>query len=1166
MIGAMQPTQAGDPAAEIPSLTPADLAPHFPQLEILECLGRGGMGVVYKARQKSLNRLVALKLLAPERADDPAFAERFEKEAKALAALSHPNIVTIHDFGQAGGFFYLLMEFVDGVNLRQAMAAGHFTPEQALAIVPPVCEALQYAHEHGIVHRDIKPENLLLDKEGRVKIADFGIAKILGAESSGVGMSESQPAGTPQYMAPEQKEHRVTDHRADIYSLGVVLYEMLTGELPADTLQAPSKRVQVDVRIDEIVLRALEAKPEMRYQTAIDFRTEVEKVKSASDVAQTAAPASVSGFQFRLVEEREGRRVIVWRCVLAAAFAVFAIALIVGAASSLVTKGAPPLLIIVALAGIAALLTLARSVRISLKPGTPLHSEPDNTTTQPRFSRAAIGGACVAAMGLLSLLLSFFVDRIITGAAMANSEGLADNTASSAAFALIGAAFLYGFFATLLGWIAVSQIHRSRGRIHGLWLAVFDGLLFPLMALSAVVAVAGVSTTKMFVDFYANPSVVGDPHIHPPLVTRMANWLSLNNEVAAFVGVIAAIVVNALIVRAVLRVVRREVASSPPESSATGNEIQVASISIILALIAAALGALAAIRIAGAWPAMALSLLFAGMAIIMALPVRRLGVGKCALIIAALGTVIWPLLEVAVSHWRVLPAASARASSYDTPSFAAQADTLISRPESTRQPMAEPYGFPNTGGLGDFLPWPMVFGIVLLGGIVSLVVLKRKGVAADRIALWVVGLMALLFCVTAILLMGWRASMERQENNGSEFTTSRAVGAGTFGPVRERVVHHPEDSSNDYCLDLDSGSFVEAPKDIFSMLASRFGKVTTLGRRDETIKTWMMDSGGDLVLAFTSPDVTLSLYGGAVVFPTLAFEAADAREVARMADDALQQRNEDGKAMPPLTMFHRHPLDLDGAFVFLTHVGGIGILQIVSSTENPRSVKIRYKLLNRGIRGTAAIETEVGSSPSAAPKPLAETTDSVYVRTGLPVVAMKWPTPPSWGEAKDGLQVGMRVNGDAHIGGDVKVELWVCNSSARDIRFRQCGRTDVGLQVAAKDGSGKEHEAEMAGSEDIPVWQRIQLPPGHLLKVKEFVLRFDVEANTTPQAQTADFHLPPGDYQLSARWSDSHPLVGNEGAHESDWSGELASGEVDVTLAAGTAGLLDSNDNKIKVK
>ncbi len=269
-------TGDGHTTATMASPTPEELTPHFPQLEIIECLGRGGMGVVYKARQKSLNRLVALKLLAPERANDPQFAARFEKEAHALAALNHPHIVGVYDFGQAGGFYFLLMEFVDGVNLRQAMKAGRFTPEQALAVVPPVCEALQFAHEHGIVHRDIKPENLLLDKDGRVKIADFGIAKMLHAEGADVGLAESQPAGTPQYMAPEQKAHRVTDHRADIYSLGVVLYELLTGELPADKLQPPSRKVQIDVRLDEIVLRALETKPELRWQTAADFQTGVE--------------------------------------------------------------------------------------------------------------------------------------------------------------------------------------------------------------------------------------------------------------------------------------------------------------------------------------------------------------------------------------------------------------------------------------------------------------------------------------------------------------------------------------------------------------------------------------------------------------------------------------------------------------------------------------------------------------------------------------------------------------------------------------------------------------------------------------------------------------------------------------------------------------------------
>ncbi len=297
MAEAMVPTQSGAEPAGAPPPPPsiAQLAPHFPQLELIECLGRGGMGIVYKARQPTLNRLVALKILAPERERDPAFAARFAREAQALAALNHPNIVTIHDFGQAGGFYFLLMQFVDGVNLRQAMKAGRFTPEQALAVVPPVCEALQYAHNHGIVHRDIKPENLLLDKEGRVMIADFGIAKMLGADAPGVGLAESQPAGTPRYMAPEQQAApQKVDSRADIYSLGVVLYEMLTGELPGQPLEPPSKKVVLDVRLDAVVLRALEQNPELRYQQVSDVRTLVETIVTTPGATSAAAPVAPS--------------------------------------------------------------------------------------------------------------------------------------------------------------------------------------------------------------------------------------------------------------------------------------------------------------------------------------------------------------------------------------------------------------------------------------------------------------------------------------------------------------------------------------------------------------------------------------------------------------------------------------------------------------------------------------------------------------------------------------------------------------------------------------------------------------------------------------------------------------------------------------------------------
>lgn len=268
------------------------LAGCFPQLEILECLGRGGMGVVYKARQRHMDRFVALKILAPERQGDIQFTLRFQREARALARLSHPNIVAVHDLGETGGFCYLIMEFVAGVTLRQLIQQRKLAPAEALAIVPQICAALQYAHARGVVHRDIKPENILIASDGQVKIADFGIAKIV--EPGPMNLDKTggrERLGTPYYMAPEQAEKPGTvDHRADIFSLGVVIYEMLTGELPLGKFPPPSRKVQVDVRLDEIVLRALEKEPELRYQSAGQVKTDLETIATPSPKAQ--APAS----------------------------------------------------------------------------------------------------------------------------------------------------------------------------------------------------------------------------------------------------------------------------------------------------------------------------------------------------------------------------------------------------------------------------------------------------------------------------------------------------------------------------------------------------------------------------------------------------------------------------------------------------------------------------------------------------------------------------------------------------------------------------------------------------------------------------------------------------------------------------------------------------------
>ncbi|HUG89689.1 MAG TPA: protein kinase, partial [Planctomycetaceae bacterium] len=300
---------------------PRVLAPYFPQLEILGLLGHGGMGAVYKARQRKLDRLVALKIIRPESADDPAFAERFNREARTLARLSHPHIVAVHDFGEVGPacraglagpaaassgegvparqagptLYYFVMEYVGGPNLRELLERGDLQPAAALAIVPQICEALQYAHDEGVVHRDIKPENILLDPRGRVKIADFGLAKLSLRTAEDFTLTAThQVMGTPRYMAPEQMagSHAV-DHRADIYSLGVVFYEMLTGEVPMGHFAPPSKKSPaVDARLDDVVLRALASEPERRYQQASDLETDVEAIAGRDSESRATLAAA----------------------------------------------------------------------------------------------------------------------------------------------------------------------------------------------------------------------------------------------------------------------------------------------------------------------------------------------------------------------------------------------------------------------------------------------------------------------------------------------------------------------------------------------------------------------------------------------------------------------------------------------------------------------------------------------------------------------------------------------------------------------------------------------------------------------------------------------------------------------------------------------------------
>ncbi len=466
----------------------AELADKFPQLEILELIGKGGMGAVYKARQRQLDRVVALKILPPGTGHDAAFAERFTREAKALAKLNHPGIMTLYEFGQADGLFFFLMEFVDGVNLRQLLHAGRISAREALAIVPQICDALQFAHDQGIVHRDIKPENILLDRRGRVKVADFGLAKIIEPGRADLPVSPIIGAaqqhgptgvmGTPQYMSPEQiTAPGEVDNRADIYALGVVFYQMLTGELPGKKIMPPSTKVQMDVRLDEIVLRALEKNPELRYQQVSEVKTCVETIVSSSgrESAQAEAERNQAG-QSRLTSPA--------------------------------------------------------------------------TNPEARFSRTAIGGVAALAMSVI-FLLDFFVrhdkystlDSFYGGLEFCGTLGLV-------------------VFGTVDGWIAVSQIRRSAGKLYGMRLALFDGLLFPLLALDAVIFGLVWLAIKLL--------VVGQPGdmltIGYELGMFFALWLCLATLISVWV--------DWLIIRRVWCAVNKGSAGIPPPGSSRREEAQ----------------------------------------------------------------------------------------------------------------------------------------------------------------------------------------------------------------------------------------------------------------------------------------------------------------------------------------------------------------------------------------------------------------------------------------------------------------------------------------------------------------------------------------------------------------------------------------------------------------
>ena len=278
--------------------------------EIVAELGKGAMGVVYRANDPMLNRVVAIKTINTAEAGEEGMAEyeaRFYTEAKAAGGLNHQNIVIVYDIGKSGNLVYMAMEYVEGRELREMLVEGQSVPVvQAVDIAAQVGEGLAYAHQHHVVHRDIKPANILVTVDGRAKIADFGIARMRSSETrtqTGIIL------GSPKYISPEQVVGKRADHRSDIFSLGVILYQCLTGSTPfnGDGLSAlmyqitnhdpaPPSAVnpQVPVMLDYIVAKVLAKTPEARYQSAADFANDLRECRMQMETGQQGAGASLA--------------------------------------------------------------------------------------------------------------------------------------------------------------------------------------------------------------------------------------------------------------------------------------------------------------------------------------------------------------------------------------------------------------------------------------------------------------------------------------------------------------------------------------------------------------------------------------------------------------------------------------------------------------------------------------------------------------------------------------------------------------------------------------------------------------------------------------------------------------------------------------------------------
>ncbi|HEX5791225.1 MAG TPA: serine/threonine-protein kinase [Luteolibacter sp.] len=254
---------------------PEELAPWFPQYEIGYLIAVGGMGAVYRAVQKSLDRTVAIKVLPTEFSQDAEFCRSFQSEAKAMAKLNHSNLIGVYDFGEAGGQLFIVMELVEGHSLHDACHGGALDQYEAIRLMEGICAGLAHAHENGVLHRDIKPANILLGADQVPKIGDFGLAR-----AAGTRIEEGEVIfGTPGYTAPEvlQPPHEF-DHRADIFSLGAMLHELLTGKIPDADPRPASAQVRSDPRLDAIIRKAMHPQPSKRYNDAMEMAKDLSKV------------------------------------------------------------------------------------------------------------------------------------------------------------------------------------------------------------------------------------------------------------------------------------------------------------------------------------------------------------------------------------------------------------------------------------------------------------------------------------------------------------------------------------------------------------------------------------------------------------------------------------------------------------------------------------------------------------------------------------------------------------------------------------------------------------------------------------------------------------------------------------------------------------------------